>query len=480
MTKNEMKRLTDEYIASHEEDILADISSLVSVPSVRSAAAAGEPFGPACAEAAEKACEMLGGMGFSPVNHENYAIDCDLTGADAESGTPYLGILAHLDVVAPGDGWTKTDPYTVLREGDMIWGRGVSDDKGPAVAAMWALRAVKERLGAPLRTARLILGCSEETGGEDLEYYFKKRPVPETVFTPDADYPLINCEKGRYAPVFSREYSEEENLALDRTILSFRAGVAANAVPGKAECVLKGVTAGECREKAELLTELYGVGFSFSGGEDGGTLNITASGRSAHASLPETGANALTALLALVSMLPLDPSGLSRALGGLSGVFPSGACLGEGAGIVCSDESGPLTASLDILRVGGGKVEGVCDLRIPARADTRAVKAKLDGRLKLAGFSLSDAQPTPPHLVPADSPIVSTLLKIYSEYTGKTAEPGSTGGGTYVHDIENGVAFGCQMPGEETNMHGPDEFQRISTLVLSAKMFAAAIIEMCF
>jgi succinyl-diaminopimelate desuccinylase len=85
----------------------------------------------------------------------------------------------------------------------------------------------------------------------------------------------------------------------------------------------------------------------------------------------------------------------------------------------------------------------------------------------------------PPHHVPADSPFVQTLLRAYERYTGKKGECLYDGGGTYVHNLKNGVAFGGVMPGTENNMHGADEFMVIEELLSSVKIYAQVIIDIC-
>ena len=66
-----------------------------------------------------------------------------------------LAILVHLDVVPEGDGW-HFPPYGAVIENDRMYGRGTSDDKGPAVAALYAVKAVKEA-NIPLK--RKVCDC---------------------------------------------------------------------------------------------------------------------------------------------------------------------------------------------------------------------------------------------------------------------------------------------------------------------------------
>ena len=68
-----------------------------------------------------------------------------------------------------GDGWTKPPFDAVMVDGRM-YGRGTNDDKGPSLAALFAMKAIREA-GIPLKKGiRMILGCDEESGWEDMAY----------------------------------------------------------------------------------------------------------------------------------------------------------------------------------------------------------------------------------------------------------------------------------------------------------------------
>ena len=61
----------------------------------------------------------------------------------------------------------------------------------------------------------------------------------------------------------------------------------------------------------------------------------------------------------------------------------------------------------------------------------------------------------------------------------KDPQPIAIGGGTYVHNIPGGVAFGCEFPDFDTKMHCANERARVDDLLRSAKMFALAIARLC-
>ena len=139
--------------------------------------------------------------GLATRNYENYVVTGDFSEKEKA-----LDILAHLDVVPVTEDWTVTKPFEPKIVDGKIYGRGTADDKGPAIAALYALRAIRE-LGIPMKkSVRLILGSDEECGSGDLEYYYAKEQEAPYTFTPDADFPLINIEKGSFHGVFSSEF----------------------------------------------------------------------------------------------------------------------------------------------------------------------------------------------------------------------------------------------------------------------------------
>lgn len=190
MRKEELRT----YIENHESEMIEDLKSLIRIPSEKQAAEPGKPFGAPAAEALAQGIEILEKYGFAVTNYDNYAIAADFN--QEEKG---LDILAHLDVVPAGEGWQETDPFTPLIKEGKMFGRGTADDKGPAIAAIYAMRAVKE-LGYPLKkNVRLVLGSDEECGSSDLEYYYKREVEAPCTFSPDAEFPVINIEKRRHA-----------------------------------------------------------------------------------------------------------------------------------------------------------------------------------------------------------------------------------------------------------------------------------------
>ncbi len=447
------------------------VCRLVSIRSVREEALPGMPYGEGPAKALAEGLKLCREMGFQTCNHENYVGTADINEKET-----LLHILGHLDVVGEGKGWT-TEPYVPIEKDGLLFGRGVADDKGPVVAALFAMKCVAD-LGIPLRyNVRLIMGTDEETGSSDIAYYYAKEPFAPHTFTPDADFPLINIEKGHYHPDFGSTW--EKSDALPR-VGGLTGGFRTNVVPPEAQALVLGMgpeaVEGACAE----VSKVTGAGFTLTAeGED---TRILCAGKNAHAASPDGGNNAIAALLELLSRLPLAQCGSTQAICAMHTLFPHGDNRGKALGIAQSDaESGDLTLNLALMTLTETGFTAKFDVRFPICANEENCKKAAEASFAKHGISvMGDGDMTTVHCVPSDSPFVKTLLKCYEEYTGvHGAKPLAIGGGTYVHDIPGGVAFGCEMPGFDPQMHGPDERIRVEDLMTSCKIFTQAIVELC-
>ncbi|QAT50064.1 M20 family peptidase [Caproiciproducens sp. NJN-50] len=465
----DQKRI-ENYFSEHEKEMLRDICTLVRIPSDKGEAKEGMPYGEGPAKAMEAAAKLAESHRFSVGRHGNRVITIDLNGKPRQ-----LDILAHLDVVPGGNGWTVTQPFEPLLKGGRLYGRGAADDKGPAVAALYAMMAVRD-LGVPLtKNARLVLGGDEECGSSDMAYYYQHEPEAPMTFSPDAAFPVINIEKGRFGTWVKAGW--EEAFSLPR-IVSAHGGVKNNVVPDTAEAVLEGIAAAEASACARRSEEKTGVKFELRG--QGETIRVTAHGSCAHASTPGGGNNAVTGLITFLTGLPLPKSESLRALRSLNALFPHGDWSGTAAGVAMRDEiSGDLTLALDLFEYGPTGLKAYFDGRTPVCATNENLRDKFFARAAELGLNVEKTEVSPAHHVPADSPFVRTLLRCYEQYSGRKGECVAIGGGTYCHHLKNGVGFGCSMPGTENRMHGADEFAVVKELLLGAEIFAQAIIDLC-
>ncbi len=445
------------YIDSQRDAMVDTLCTLISYPSYQQEAEDGAPFGKPVRECLDKALEICRGFGFETKNYDGYVGTAEYTKGDA-----LLGILGHLDVVPEGTGWTH-EPFNAHVYDGKVFGRGSIDDKGPCVAVMYAMKALKD-LNVPLKSGfRLILGTNEENGSGDLEHFEKVATMPKWLFTPDGNYPVINIEKGMIRARISATCGCKK-------LVSFHSGKTINAVPELANATVLGISKEEIEKAINELNATCEI--TLSENESGTRIDVK--GKSAHASTPDLGDNALTCLLSLLSKL-----NVCETVCKLSKMFPYGETDGASAGIKASDEvSGALTEVLSVLDYDGDEMVGWIDIRFPICESVEGVRSKLEATAQSFGFDIK-AGGAEPHYVDSNSAFVKTLLGVYEDMTGEKGECIAIGGGTYVHHTEGGVAFGAEFPGEDNHMHGADEFMTIDSLVLNAKMFALAIYEVC-
>jgi len=463
----------DQYFNDPEvrEGLVAAVSRLVGVKSVKGDPAPDAPFGPGPRAALDEALKLCAELGFATRDYDHYVGLADLSDKPTQ-----LHILGHLDVVGEGKGW-DTDPYTCVERDGMLYGRGVSDDKGPVCAALFAIKCVKD-LDLPVsKNVRLILGTDEESGSEDIAYYYAREPYAPQAFTPDADFPCINIEKGHYHPDFGRAWETE--TALPR-VSALTGGFRTNVVPPEAQADILGLDMAAVERLTAPVEKATGAKLTVTAISGG--VRIHCAGKNAHAASPDDGVNAIQALLELLSKLPLADCESTKAVKAMHALFPFGDNRGKALGIAQADaESGELTLNLALMTLTGTGFTAKFDVRFPVCANEQNCKGACEASFAKYGISVTaDPDMTTVHMVPADSPLVKTLLECYSAYTGvKDPKPIAIGGGTYVHDIPGGVAFGCDFPDFDPKMHSANEQASVDNLVKSAKIFALAIARLC-
>lgn len=445
-------------IDSMRGDMIDTLQKWIRQPSVKAEGAPQAPFGAdirKMLDIAEADCRRLG---FDTRIFDGYAMHADLgEGDDAEA----LGILAHLDVVPVGDGW-KYPPFGAVIENGRMYGRGTNDDKGPAIAALYAMKAVKDA-GIPLRRkVRLILGCDEESGSECMHYYKKVATMPRTGFSPDASYPIINIEKGILRV---RLHGKPASDGLQ--VIAFNTGERPNVVPGKASALLAGdeKTAQAIRDAAARLqldvdAQLTGEGVA-----------VTAIGVNGHAAYPESARNAIGELLLVLREAGVQ--GALRTLADKVGMEYDG----KSMQIAITDcISGSLTCNMGMIRADASAVSAVLDIRYPVMTNPDMVIKNI--RASFPDFEVEAGAPNEPHYIPESSELVQSLLDAYCEVTGYERKCLYTGGGTYARELEEGVAFGAAFPEDEDMAHQANEYIKLDDLCKNVKIFASAIVKL--
>ena len=356
------------------------------------------------------------------------------------------GVLTHLDVVPAGNNWS-VPPYELTEKDGRLYGRGVADDKGAALVALYCLRALKENNIEGKNTLRCIYGASEECGMEDMGGYFEKMPIPELSFTPDSDYGICFGEKG----ILQLEISSDGN---DATVLSqMNAGKAVNAVPDTAYALLDSSSYDE-QKLIELSKNTEGE-FEFNSTIDG--LLVTSHGKAAHACEPEKGFNAASSLVKLISQAYEDTE--TGAVCSFINYAVNNETNGRSLGLKIHDSlSGDLTLNLGVLNIEGNTAKACIDIRYPVAISGTSVYRQFLKVAKHFNIKVRVLHHEKPLYIKKDEEIISLLSDAYENVMGEKPELYTTGGGTYARKLGGkGVAFGPAFKDDEVNMHNADE-----------------------
>lgn len=412
-------------------DTVKTIQELIRIDSTNQPAEEGMPFGKGAARALQAFLSCAAAMGFETRNYDNYVGEV-LFG----EGEPFA-ILAHLDVVPAGSGWTHA-PFGGEIENGKLYGRGAMDDKGPAVVCLYALKALKDEGFQPRKTIKLIVGCNEECGWGCIDHYKQCAEMPKVGFTPDADFPVIYAEKGILHVKF---YFPLENAPF--TALYGGKGVNMVCDEAFAQC---DKTEGAERYSLRVEDDL-----------------LVSRGVSAHGSTPEKGKNALEPLFAYFARTNEDMRRAHEIL--FEDIF----------GLKnFADETGRLTMSPDIANYGDGILSVCVDIRYPA---TLPLQAVLDV-LNKTGVRYEEIHHQSALFNPKDSFLIQTLQRVYNEATGERAEPIAIGGGTYARALECGAGFGPQLCGEPVTIHQKDEYISIPHVKFLLNLYRRAVEEL--
>ncbi len=471
------KEMITKYFADHRDEYLRDLKKLIDINSVADPAAAvpGKPYGEGPAKALETALGIAKGYGLHTFNSGHYGLVWLESDGTDDPGDRRMDVLGHLDVVpASPESWTKTHPYDMQVQDGIAYGRGVADDKGPSLAAIYALRCVNELAPGEVSGVRIFLGTCEEIGGEDTQIYFRQYGEPEMAVTPDANWPVVNIEKGGMLGRISDTVSDNTGSA---RLLSLNGGKAANIICGHTEAVICGIPEETAAAAAKEVTEATGVIISVTAGDEG-QLCITAEGHAAHASTPDLGNNSNTAMLQFLTKLPFDEAKIIADIRKLAEMFPHGDTCGKAAGnYLCDEISGETTCCLDILKFDGTEFTAMFDARLPVCADDENTAVPGE-RVRAAGMQF-EGHRRPAHHVPEESSFVQNLLAAYEAFTGEKGRCLAIGGGTYCHELAGGVAYGFERFGADYHMHGDDEYIPVSELMTGCAVYTDMYMRLC-
>lgn len=449
-----------------KQEMLLELKQLIQIESVLNEEKATDhaPFGPGPLEALQLMLAKGKEQGMPVKNVDNVAGHIEMG-----EGDDLLGILCHVDVVPSGDHWTYP-PFEGRIVDGKLFARGAIDDKGPTMAAWLAMKMVKDAGIKLNKRVRMIIGTDEESGFRCVNRYFEKEEMPTLGFAPDADFPLINAEKGIAHLIFSQKNQQSEKDSL----VSFQAGKRINMVPETATAILERASDNINENFQKFLLENDAQGTL---NYDSGHYIITVKGKSAHAMEPEKGRNAAVLLAKFLQTQDLTGAAADfvRFIVELFDGDHFGAALGFDYEDAMSGKTtlNPGKVSFD---ENGGTIE--ISMRYSVSYPFEEKMTAVQQRLESHSFTLDVAGNSAPHFVSENDELVQTLLSVYQKHTNDFSKVLSTGGGTYARVLKKGVAFGMLYPGEPDVAHQADEFVDVENLIKAAAIYAEAIVEL--
>lgn len=455
-------------VLNHKEDLLKDLFELLSVRSILGTDITEEtPFGSGPREALDLILSFGERDGYKTKLVENKAGHIEVG-----QGEELFGILGHVDVVPVVEAdWTSHPFKPEIRDGK-IFARGSLDDKGPTMAAYYAVKLL-DKLGVKWnKRVRVIIGSDEETGFRCVEAYFKHEEQPASGFTPDAMFPLVYAEKARATFDHKLKFVLEDGN-YNYKLVKFNGGQVLNMVIASAKAELVGEVS-DIKEKFENFLAQEKLDGEVTV-ED--TIKLTLKGKAAHGSTPQYGINGATKLAEFLSTLGLDNNGKNFVKYIVEKLANDP--FGEKLGIDYSDnEMGEATYNYGILDYDLEKKVGIVstDCRHPMKFD---LVARLNG-VKVDNIDIEVTSTKEAHYVPKDDELVTTLMDVYRKHTGDTKNDAFVlGGGTYARCLKKGVAFGLLFPGKEDTMHQANEYLEVEDLLLATAIYAEGIYKLC-
>lgn len=454
-------------IEEMSQEIIKSTQGIVRIKSVEGEPSEGMPFGEGPYNALKYALDLSERLGFKAVNLENY-----IGYAEYGEGEEYIGVLGHLDVVPEGDGWVYPSYGAEIHDGK-IYGRGTMDDKGPIISALYGLKAIKDSQIKLSKKVRIIFGTNEESGCGEIEHYFKTEKAPVAGFTPDAEYPIINGEKGLTIFDFVKDLKFVGN---NDVIKYIKGGQKANMVPDYCEA---GVITNQVQKVllyAHNFKEITGYDVTAEVKND--MVVIKSVGVSAHGSTPELGKNAIMQLFGFIEQLGFEDSDILdfiKFYNEYVGLETDGEAFGVG---LRDDVSGNLSFNVGTIDINQDRAKMTVNLRYPVTCTFEEMMKGVNVTLEGSGIRVENMEHQKPLYFPEDHPIIKTLSKVYEEQTGAKSSLLSIGGGTYAKEMPNIVAFGPLFPGEPELIHQANEYIKIEDLIKNTKIYAQAIYEL--
>ncbi|MGH4137644.1 dipeptidase PepV [Clostridium sp.] len=458
----------NKLIDAMKEDIVKSTQEVIRIKSIESEPKPGMPFGEGVAKTLECALNTAKNLGFHTVNLDGY-----VGYAEYGQGEDYVLALGHLDVVPEGEGWMYP-PYAAEIHDGKMYGRGTTDDKGPIMATLYGLKAIKDAKLPVSKRIRVLFGTNEETGSKELDYYLEREKAPVAGFTPDAEYPIINGEKGITTFNIVKDFKNKNQS--ENYIKYVKGGQVSNIVPDYCEA---GIVAKDAKNIINALDAFAKTkNYKLSAEVKDGIVVIKSVGEAAHGSTPELGVNAIMQLFAFLGTVDFGTNDVSKLIEFLNkniGLETHG----ESFGVCLEDEtSGKMSFNVGVVNMDENSVTITLNLRYPVTNKLEDMMNPFNSKIEGTGIIVEKFEHKAPLYFSPDSPIIKALQKVYTEQTGEEAKLLSIGGGTYAKEMPNTVAFGPMFAGEPDTIHKKNEYITIDNLIKNAKIYAHALYEL--
>lgn len=446
----------NQKIEEMREEILAAIKESVAIESVKGEAKENAPYGEGPKKALDHALALGEKLGFKTGNLDNR-----IGWVEYGEGEEMAAVLGHVDIVPLGEGWDYDPLGCEIHDGKM-YGRGVLDDKGPTIAAIYGLKAIRD-LELPIdRRIRVIFGCDEENGSSCVQHYVESRAEMPTIgFTPDADFPVIFFEKGQSFWELTKRVEEKSTVK----VLSIKGGTAKNVVMPRCTMVVEGDFDFKETEAIKVIKE------------NGNTV-IVSNGRGAHGSTPHLGTNSAIQLFKELKAQGINLGGDLQRLVDFVTEKIGDETQGESLGAFNSDEeTGNTSVCLGMIDCTEDRLEITLDIRYPNHTDRDELVANVKKSAEAYGLEGNLVGEGKMLYVSKESELVQKLVNVYTEETGDVQEPIAIGGGTYAKAFNNMVAFGPIFPGDPDVIHQPNECADVEKMIKSYQIITAAMYE---
>jgi len=453
-------------VRSYRNEIINSTQELIRIRSVREKGSAAMPFGKGMNDALEYVLNLAASMGFEVENINGY---CGYV--EYGEGDLYIGIITHVDTCPEGELWV-VPPFEGRIMNNRIYGRGSMDNKGPLMAALYGLKAVKDSGKKLNKKIRFIIGTDEERYYHDIEHYLLKEKPPIAGFTLDGQFPVVFAEKGLAMMEFR---SDIEQIETER-IEYIKGGTAENTVPGHCEAYLVTDRKSEIISKLSLFSKENRHNMTAHIIDDG--VVIESFGVETHSMALEKGINPISPLISFLNHVQFGNQSVRDKIWFLDDAIGFD-LFGKGFNIECEDEfSGKLTLNFGIASLDSKGITVRLDLRYPVTCDFEKTSNKIIEKFEDNSFLLVENTYWDPVYFPKEHFLIKALLKAYQQVTKDTSEPIASGSGSYSKVMPNIAAFGAIFPGESEAWHRVNEFIDIDNLIELTEIYATAAYEL--